>query len=230
MKKQPVKTVNTREAITDVAVRLFSEHGYTGTTMRDIAKAVDLLPGSLYAHIDSKETLLLDIVRHGITRFLAIEKSLDGSTESPGIRLRKAIRAHIDVVAEDPERTLVVFHQWRFLGEPNRATAIAMRRRYADTFFKIVEDGKSSGEFSPKLDTRVAVFGILGALNWLPEWYSPKGPASAAEIADRLADTLIFGLREGPAWAQAVSGSGPTVAAIPEFTAKKRSPPAKKRA
>ena len=162
MKKRQVKS-STREVIADVAVRLFGEHGYTGTTMRDIAEAVGVLPGSLYAHIDSKETLLLEIVSDGIARFLAIEQSLAASVDSPEVRLRKAIRAHVDVVAEDPQRSLVVFHQWRFLSEPNRASAIAMRRRYANAYVKIIDDGKGAGEFSPRLDTRIAVFSVLGA-------------------------------------------------------------------
>jgi AcrR family transcriptional regulator len=202
MKKKQVKSSSTREVIADVAVRLFGEHGYTGTTMRDIAEAVGVLPGSLYAHIDSKETLLLEIVKDGIARFLAIEQSLQGSGESPEARLRKAIRAHVDVVAEDPQRSLVVFHQWRFLSEPNRASAVAMRRRYANAYVKIVEDGKAAGVFSPRLDTHIAVFGVLGALNWIPEWYSDKGASSPSEIADSMAEALIFGLRDGSAWAQ----------------------------
>ncbi len=209
MKKRQGKGSSTREMIADVAVRLFSEHGYTGTTMRDIAEAVGVLPGSLYAHIESKETLLLEIVSDGIARFLAIEQALEASVDSPEARLRKAIRAHVDVVAEDPQHSLVVFHQWRFLSEPNRASAVAMRRRYANAFVKIVEDGKSSGVFSPRLDTRITVFGILGALNWIPEWYSDKGAASAGEIADKLAESLIFGLREGPAWNQSGRGAEP---------------------
>jgi AcrR family transcriptional regulator len=201
MKKRQVKS-STREVIADVAVKLFGEHGYTGTTMRDIAEAVGVLPGSLYAHIDSKETLLLEIVKDGIARFLAIEQSLEGSTESPESRLRNAIRAHVDVVAEDPQRSLVVFHQWRFLSEPNRASAVAMRRRYANAYVKIVEDGKAAGVFSPRLDTHIAVFGVLGALNWIPEWYSDKGASSPAEIAESMAEALIFGLRDGPAWVE----------------------------
>src|SRR6202011_6410915 len=103
MKKQQVRGSSTRDVFADVAVRLFSEHGYTGTTMRDIAEAVGFLPGSLYAHIESKETLLLEIVSDGIARFLAIEQSLAASVDSQQVRLRKAIRAHADVVAEDPD-------------------------------------------------------------------------------------------------------------------------------
>jgi AcrR family transcriptional regulator len=203
MRKKPARAANTRDVITDVAVRLFSEHGYTGTTMRDIAEAVGVLPGSLYAHIDNKETLLLEIVRDGIARFLAIEKTLDTPGDSPEVRLRKAITAHVEVVAQDPERSLVVFHQWRFLSEPNLASAVAMRRRYANGFVKIIDAGKAAGVFSPQLDTRIAVFGILGALNWIPEWYSPEGESDAAEIAQKLAAVLIFGLRQGPAWSRA---------------------------
>jgi TetR/AcrR family transcriptional regulator, cholesterol catabolism regulator len=202
MKKRQVKNSSTREIIADVAVKLFGENGYTGTTMRDIAEAVGVLPGSLYAHIDSKETLLLEIVSEGIERFLTIEKSLAASVELPEARLRMAIRAHVDVVAEDPQRSLVVFHQWRFLSEPNRARAITMRRRYANAYVKIVDDGKAAGVFSPRLDTRIAVFSVLGALNWIPEWYSDKGAQSPGEIAEKMAATLIFGLREGRGWAE----------------------------
>jgi AcrR family transcriptional regulator len=196
---EPANPPTPREAIIDVAVRLFGEKGYNATTMRDIAKAVGILAGSLYAHIDSKETLLIEIVEKGIERFLAIDRLLAASEESPEARLRIAIREHIKVVAENPERTLVVFHQWRFLSGPNRARAIAMRRRYAKAFMKIVNDGIANGDFNSRLDARLAVFGILGALNWTPEWYSPSGPASAEEIGQKMADSLINGLRPSSA-------------------------------
>jgi len=39
-------------------------------------------------------------------------------------------------------------------------------------------------------------------LNWIPEWYSDKGAASPGEIADKMAEALIFGLRDGHAWAE----------------------------
>jgi AcrR family transcriptional regulator len=179
----------------DAAVRLFSEHGYTGTTMRDIAKAVGLLPGSLYSHIDSKETLLFAIVEGGIEKFLAIQKLDEASKEAPDKRLRAAIKAHVDVVAEDPQRMLIVFHQWRFLSDENRARAAGLRRGYASTYTRILADGVKAKIFRKDVDTRIAVFAILGALNWTPEWYSRSGELSAEKVGDRLADLLISGLR-----------------------------------
>ena len=59
-----------RVAIIIAAMHLFGKQGFTGTSMRDIATAVGLLPGSLYAHIDSKEALLLEIVKEGISCFI----------------------------------------------------------------------------------------------------------------------------------------------------------------
>ena len=196
-----------REAIANAAVRLFGSRGYNGTTMRDLAQEVGLLAGSLYAHIDSKETLLAEIVQSGFEVFLTMARRLATSSDTPEVKLRAAIVAHMVLVAENPERTLMILHQWRFLSDPNRQKAIAMRRTYAQTFMKIVDDGKTSGAFSPELNTRIAVFALLGALNWTPEWYSPDGPASAQEIGGWLADALIGGLRTGPRRASEVRRS-----------------------
>ena len=178
-------------------MQLFGKRGYTGTTMRDIATAVSMLPGSLYAHIDGKETLLVELVEFGIEKFLTIEKVIAEQPEAPILRMRAAIKAHIAVLAENPERALVVFHQWRFLSEANLPRAVEKRSRYQQIFTKIVTDGIKCGDFSDTLDSRIAVFTILGALNWTAEWYSPTGSLDIDEIGERLADTLLGGLVSG---------------------------------
>ncbi len=73
----------------DAAMHLFGKQGYSGTSMRDIAGAVGVLPGSLYAHIASKEALLVDIVEGGINRFLAAIRPHAASRAGAG---RKAAR------------------------------------------------------------------------------------------------------------------------------------------
>jgi TetR/AcrR family transcriptional regulator, cholesterol catabolism regulator len=182
-----------REVILDAATRLFSEKGYAGTTMRDIANAVGVLPGSLYAHIEAKELLLLEIVEAGIDRYLMAGDGLD-TVAAPVDRLHAAVRSHVAVVAESPQRALVVFHQWRFLSGPNRARIVDKRGRYEQIFATLIDDGVRAGVFSDRLDRRVAVRGLLGALNWTAEWYRPDGPAPTEVLADRLADAFLWGL------------------------------------
>ncbi|GGY90818.1 TetR/AcrR family transcriptional regulator [Novosphingobium colocasiae] len=183
-----------RGAIMNVAMHLFGKQGFTGTSMRDIANAVGLLPGSLYAHIQSKEALLLSIVSDGIGRFLAAVGPLAAGSGTPAERLRKMIVAHVEVVADNPERSQVVFHQWRFLGEGNLPVAVDRRRQYESLFITVVEQGVSSGEMRSDIDLRIEVRTILGALNWTPEWFSPNGKLGAGEVGEHMANTLLRGI------------------------------------
>ena len=184
-----------REAIMDAAMHLFGKQGYTGTSMRDIAGAVGVLPGSLYAHIASKEALLVDIVEDGIGRFLAAISPHTASGASATDKLRAMIIAHVEVVADNPERSLVVFHQWRFLGSGSIQAAIGKRRDYEQAFIGVIEDGMKAGAFRADLNRRIAVMTILGALNWSPEWLSPAGKLSPEEVGGLIADTLLLGVR-----------------------------------
>jgi len=186
----------TRSAILEAATQLFGAQGYTGTTMRDIASAVGVLPGSLYTHIDNKETLLLEIVEAGINKFLALGYSAVADADSAEERLRRLIKGHVAIVAQNPERTLVVFHQWRYLSGEKLHRVVEKRRQYEAILTSVIEDGRHSGEFDSRLDLKVSVLTVLGALNWTPEWYSKDGPESAEEIGARLAEVLLSGLRQ----------------------------------
>jgi TetR/AcrR family transcriptional regulator, cholesterol catabolism regulator len=187
--------IGPREAIMDAAMHLFGKQGYSGTSMRDIASAVGVLPGSLYAHIASKEALLVDIVDDGIHRFLAAVRPHVESAVNPAEKLRAMVIAHVAVVADNPERSLVVFHQWRFLGDSNIQAAIGKRRDYEQAFISVIESGMKTGAFRANLNRRIAVLTILGSLNWTPEWLSPEGKLSPEVVGGMIADTLLMGVR-----------------------------------
>lgn len=183
-----------RAAIMNVAMHLFGQKGFNGTSMRDIANAVGLLPGSLYAHIENKEALLLEIVEDGVGRFIAAVDPFTKSQTDAISRLRRMIVAHVEVVADNPERSQVVFHQWRFLGENNLPKAIERRRKYEACFIQVIQEGVDAGLIRSDINLRIAVLTILGALNWTPEWFSPDGKLNAREIGDLMADALLGGI------------------------------------
>jgi len=181
-------------AIVRAATSLFGERTYPATSMRDIASAVGVLSGSLYAHIDSKEELLLEIVDSGVRDFLDAVTAAASSSGSAADRLRAMVHAHIDVVTRDPQRTVVVFHQWRYLSEGAQAAVRQRRRDYQELFADVVAAGVDDGTFAPGLDVRTAVLAILGSLNWTPEWLSSSGPRSVGEVARDLADAMLNGV------------------------------------
>lgn len=189
------RRADTRGSILEEATRLFGAQGYTGTTMRDIAAAVGVLPGSLYAHIDGKETLLREIAEAGIDKFLALGHAAVTGPGSAEDRLRQLIKGHVAIVAQNAEGTLVVFHQWRYLTGDNRSQVAEKRRRYEAIMTTVVEDGRQAGLFDPNLDLKISVLGLLGALNWTAESYKPDCPDTGEETGARLADALLLGLK-----------------------------------
>ena len=191
-------SVPTSVLVREVATRLFSSNGYTGTTIRNIANEIGLLPGSIYAHVSSKEALLFEIVSSGIARHMDATEHIVHSREPEDERLRAAIVEHLKVIAESPERTLVVFYEWRHLTGEYREQVATQRRRYELLYMDLVAEGISSGRFNAALDPRVAVLGTLGALNWAAEWFRWPGPQTAEEVGASLADVLLSGLATDP--------------------------------
>ena len=114
-----------REAMLEAAIALFSEKGYHATTVREIAQAVGILPGSLYAHMAAKEDLLYEAVVQAWERFRKAVAPIAASPGHAGERLRRAMAAHIRVVAESPAAATVFLHEWRALSSERRAQAVA---------------------------------------------------------------------------------------------------------
>src|SRR5437660_12822539 len=100
-----------RSELTRQAARLFAEKGYHGTSIGDLAEAMGVQKGSLYAHIDSKADLLWEVARDGGDAFhAAIDDVPDDvpATEKD----RRALRAHLRVVAEQLDVETVVIREW----------------------------------------------------------------------------------------------------------------------
>lgn len=183
-----------RETIIRVATELFGRRSYPGTSMRDIASEVGILAGSLYAHIDGKETLLLEIIEKGIDEFLEeVTKAFDAEGTADQ-KLRAMILAHVEVVAKQPQRTQIVFHQWRYLSDEKQRIVRDRRAAYEALFTRMLEVGVADGSFAADIDVKITVLSILGSLNWTPEWLSADGPAGVDEVGVRLSDAMLKGV------------------------------------
>lgn len=183
------------ELIEQEAVRLFGKKTYPAVGMRDISNAVGILPGSLYVHITNKEELLLRIVAQGIQNYLDAITPVAESTDPPPVRLREAMKAHMQVLAATREQTQVAFHQWTYLSPENQKEVVALRQRYEQLFDRILNDGIKAGDLRRVRNPRVSVLAIIGMLNSATEWFSPTGPLTAEEIGETLADGALLGLQ-----------------------------------
>jgi TetR/AcrR family transcriptional regulator, cholesterol catabolism regulator len=183
-----------RRQIEDVASALFSSRGYAATSMRDIARALDLQGGSLYAHIPSKEAVLAAIVEEAASAFHAAVRPV---AERPGPaagRLREMVAAHVRVVTGGRERAKVFLFEWTFLGEERRAAIARSRAAYQGYFERVVAEGVAAGELDTP-DPRLAAVFILSAMNAIAHWYRPDGALGPDDLAAHYADLFLRGLR-----------------------------------
>ena len=177
-----------RDQILEEAARLFGRRGYHATSMRDIGEATGMLAGSLYAHISSKEDLLHEIVLRAANRFLAELEAITAEDMTPEDRLRRAMRAHVAVVASNVDAAWVFHHEWKALTGERREEIRRLRRRYERLWDEVVRALPGSA------DPRFARLLVLSAANWTYTWYRPDGPLSPDEVADRFTDLLLAGL------------------------------------
>lgn len=188
----PVRT--RREQIERAAGALFSQRGYPATSMRDIARQVDLQGGSLYAHIAAKEDLLWAIVIRAADAFAGEVDPIATATGPASERLRAMIRAHLRVLVSQLSSATVFFQDWRHLSEPRRAEVLRRRDEYEALFRRVIAEGVASGELATP-DPRLAAIYLLSALNGVAGWYRPSGAWTADDVSGAYADLLLDGLR-----------------------------------
>jgi AcrR family transcriptional regulator len=187
-----------RRRIEDVASVLFRERGYAATSVRDIARALDVQGASLYAHVTSKEDVLWAIVDRAAARFEAAAAQADAAASRGGAteRIAALVRAHVTVITSDPGEASVFVHEWRSLS-PDRRDQVAVRRdAYERRFRQVIADGMAAGEFA-LTDPAVAAAFLLSAMNGLATWYRPDGRLPSDRIADHFVDLSIRALVGG---------------------------------
>src|SRR5436190_24098298 len=120
-----------RSELTRQAARLFAEKGYHGTSIGDLAQAMGVQKGSLYAHIESKQDLLYETMRDGAAAF---HGALDAIPEQlPATeKIRLALRGHLRIVSEQLDVATVFVREWRYLAGERREEVLAERRRYEE--------------------------------------------------------------------------------------------------
>ena len=183
-----------RDQVLATAETLFARRGFRATSVRDIADALGIQAGSLYAHIETKEDLLWGIVNAAADRFFAAVEPIVASDLLPIEKLRRVMAAHVGVITAGTASASVYSTQWRHLTEPRRNAFAARRDAYEEIILGLVHDCIREGTFAD-MDEKFATLLILSSMNWIYQWYRPDGPMAPDEIAAKLTDMLFQGLR-----------------------------------
>lgn len=187
-------TQTTKEKVRQSAQRLFRERGYAAIGMRELAKEVGMKAPSLYNHYKSKDDLLREICFDMAQQFFAAYDNAVITEEKFPRKLKAAIKAHINVIANNLEASEVFFNEWMFLEQPNLGKFKKLRFEYEMKFRDIIDKGIKKGDFK-KMNSKLIAFAIFSALNATYELYHSDENLSQEQIADDISDLLLKGLK-----------------------------------
>ena len=182
-----------RDQVVDVAVKVFTERGYDGTSMADIARALGVHKSSIYHHVASKEQLLEDAVKRALNALHGMLAE-PGATEGTAVeRLRYVVGRTVEIMVRQlPEVTVLL----RIRGNtPTERWAIARRRDFDRAVQRIVAAAIADGDLRSDIDTALVTRLIFGMSNSVTEWYQPGGRLSARDMAGAIEAIIFEGLR-----------------------------------
>jgi AcrR family transcriptional regulator len=180
------------ESLLAVAVTVFNERGYDGTSMEDLSRRLGISKSSIYYHVSSKEELLS----------LALDRALDGlfavaedvrSSDAPAIeRLERLVRASVGVLADRLPCVTLLLRARGNTGTERRA--LARRREFDQIVADLVKEAERDGDIRPDVEPAITARLLFGMINSLVEWYRPDAAAGATELADAVCAIAFDGL------------------------------------
>jgi len=160
------RSPNTSGRILEAALRLFVQNGYHGTSVANIAQAVDLTPGALYRHFQSKEELLLALVRRYETEYLdRLAEVIEAAGPDARNRFQRLMRFWGRFGKKNPNLAVlvsVVSAEFQDLGGAVNDELDRIYIKYTGLLRRLIEEGKRQNYIDLHLDTHSLAYMLIG--------------------------------------------------------------------
>ncbi len=187
------KYAKKRLEILKSAAAAFRRRGYYASSVASIARALHMTKGSLYYYFRNKEEILYFCHDYSLDLLLELLKKAEESGAPPDEKLRSLIVAFVHMIIDELRGTALTLDV-QALSPSRLRKIIAKRDKFDRGIRRIINSGVEEGIFRSG-DAKLRTFAVLGAVNWIPRWFDPGGPAHSDEIAAAFADYLVAGLR-----------------------------------
>jgi AcrR family transcriptional regulator len=185
-------TADRRVEILKSAAAAFRRRGYHGASVDEIASALEMTKGNLYYYFRNKEEILFGCHDYSLDVLLTLLSEVQADDTRPDEKLRTLILAFIHVILDELRGTALTL-DLQALSPALLKRVIAKRDRFDRGMREIIQQGIDQGLFRQG-DPKMIAFAVMGAVNWIPKWFDPEGPATSEEIGQAFADYLVGGL------------------------------------
>lgn len=181
-----------REAVIKEAGRAFSKRGYHNTSLDDVAKALQVAKGTLYNYVRDKQEILFEC--HKLALEIGDRAFEYGrSTGSSGAEVLHHTILHYLELLTGELGTCAVLMEVDALRPEDREVVVQHRDVFERGFVSVIQAGIKDGSIR-RIDPHLAVFTLMGVVNWLPRWFIPEGRLSGKKIAEQMTDIMLVGL------------------------------------
>jgi len=195
------------EHILRTSARIFAEKSYHSTSMRDISRATGVSLAGLYHYCKSKEELLFLIQDHCFGRVLErLEERIKRNTD-PFEKLRIFIDNHLSFFAANMAEMKVLSHEAESLAGDLHKHVSTKKERYAKLARKILREIEEQEQTSARVDLTIATYALFGMMNWIYNWYDPRGKLSVNQLVDNITRLFLAGFLSEDYEPSAVAGS-----------------------
>ena len=182
-----------RDRLLKVAAGCFNRKGISGTSLKDVARKLNITDAALYYYVKNKEELVFLCY----TRAVGLaEAALERAIRNGGNPLEKIqlyIRYQIEEICGE-DGPVVILSEIPALKPKHGDYILKHSTAINKTITGLIREGVREGSIhtTNPIATSDA---ILGAVNWIPKWFRPGANLSAAEIASSFVETLTLGLQ-----------------------------------
>ena len=181
------------EHILRTSARIFAEKSYHSTSMRNISRATGVSLAGLYYYCKSKEELLFLIQDHCFGRVLEkLEQRIKG-TEDPLEKLRIFIDNHLSFFAANMSEMKVLSHEAESLAGDLHQHVSGKKEKYAKLARRILREIQDQDPKSARVDRTVATYALFGMMNWIYNWYDPRGKLKVKQLVDNITQLFLNG-------------------------------------
>jgi AcrR family transcriptional regulator len=171
------------DSIFTAALHLFATRGYRATTMTDIGAAIGIRGPSLYKHVESKQSLLIDIIVGTLKALTAVQRRVLGEPCDIELRFKQLVEAHVRYNVTHHSETLIIARESSNLEEPSYSEARELRSEYELALRGVIQQGVAEGKFNTQ-HPRLVSHSVLEMGIGIGSWYAPDTMHTVDEIAE----------------------------------------------
>jgi len=179
-----------RDRLLEAAVELFAVHGFQAIGLRDLANYLGLHAGSLYHHIENKQSLLFELIESGFSDLLLDTVHRTKRARNPRERLRLFIQAFVAFRFNEKHTLMLMAREVANLDTEQKAQVIQLKNRYA-SLLKSIIDNEDREPGTPDIDNCPMTGAVIAILFGQAQWYSVE--TTKAVLTETLT-TVISGI------------------------------------